>query len=277
MFKNNFYKKYNFLKKSISTEKTILKNCRVISLKKDELFKAKHILKKYNRKKINLAGITDKLWLPNSDLKVYLDFKHIKCVEPLRDELTSQILKMANNWTANCSVKFVSTNNFEESDISIGFKPFSGTYSYLGTDSKVVISLGKNSMNIDPMWATSFWDLENTTSFVKDYLRHAVEHEFGHALGLIHEHQREDRPFTWDIQWMKENKQLLGLNSWNAIKSNYIDVFEMPYLSHGSYDNKSTMLYSWVKKATIEKIESKIEDIFYISQGDLAQISLLYP
>lgn len=263
--------------KKFSSDKKTNKKCVIKRLTEEELAFGKKILSNYKRNHVSLAGLTTNLWLPNSDLKVAFDLSDISCVEVYKNDLADQILELANNWTKNCSVKFVYEENKANADICVGFKPNDGTYSYLGTDSKVVIAKGKNSMNIDPTWAITIWNLNNPTSFLKDYLRHAVEHEFGHALGMIHEHQRADRPFNWNIEWMKENLESLGLPNWNSVEFNYINVEKMANLTYGSYDNKSTMLYNWPAEATLEGISSNLEDINHISKGDLNQIAIMYP
>jgi hypothetical protein len=133
-------------------------------------------------------------------------------------------------------------------------------------------------MNIDPSWSENIWNLDQEIQeddINRYYLQSTVLHEFGHALGLIHEHQRPDRPFTWDIAWMKENIDKLGFDNWKFIVSEYIKTDPRSALTYGEYDFKSIMSYDWVKNATVEKIKCDIN--FTLSNKDKQQFGLLYP
>jgi len=289
MKKNNYLNKINEIKESHLFEKPInnfsstrckkcFKKCRLLRASKEDLEKNKHLLKKFTRKKVGLAGITNNLWEPNSTLKVGFDFSDYCVPSNLRSEFINQILAIAGEWSLHGSIQLTYEKNKSNCDIVIGFKSHKGTYSYLGTDSLILISKGKNSMNIDPTWVSSLWDLDKeSTNFYRIYTQHAIKHEFGHALGFIHEHQRADRPFHWDKEWMRANFDQLGLPTWASVRSNYIIKEDMVNLTYGNYDFKSIMNYDWVADATIEKIASNLEDILNISNKDKNQMEVLYP
>ena len=74
---------------------------------------------------------------------------------------------------------------------SIAFEPTPqadyGTYSsYLGTDSRRFSRTGRPSMYL-------VFDPDDANNTDQEFQR-VILHEFGHALGLIHEHMRPDRP-----------------------------------------------------------------------------------
>lgn len=256
----------------------ILPKCRLKRLSQKEINNNKSLFKKYRRSDLTLAGVTEVFWLPNSTLKVGFDFSGYCVPARSRDEFSQQIINLASEWSKHGSINLEISKDHTICDIVIAFNPNIGTFSYLGTSSKVPISKGKFSMNIDPTWAENIWNLdqemqdENSNRY---YLQSSVLHEFGHAFGLIHEHQRSDRPFTWDIEWMKENIDQLGLDNWNQIVFNYIEKEPMSALTYGEYDFKSIMGYDWVKDATIEKIKCDIA--FTLSNQDKQQFGLLYP
>jgi len=279
----NEIKKFLNLKNK-NFKKHYLPKCQIKRLSEKERNQNKDLLKKYIRKNLTLAGFTDTLWNPNSTLKVGFNFEDYCIPLNSRSEFKNQIINLAIQWCNHGSIDLEISNNPEEYDILIGFTPFIGTFSYLGTDSKIRTKNGKNSMNIDPTWlipsigdTSSLWGIDNYPQIDpnRKYVQHAILHEFGHAFGIIHEHQRQDRPFTWDIEWMKANINVLGLDSWESVKSNYITTFKMPDLNHGEYDPDSIMVYAWNKNATIEKIGSKIN--FALSNKDKEDFSLMYP
>jgi hypothetical protein len=262
----------------LSNFKNKCPKCRLKRAPKDLLEKNKDLYKKFTRDKLGLAGITTNLWEPNTTLKVGFDFTYYCVPSNKKEEFINQVLNIAGEWCENGSIVLEYSSNKSNCDILIGFKPYRGTWSYLGTDSLVIIGKGKNSMNIDTSWVGTMWDLEEKTSnFSRIYMKHAIKHEFGHALGFIHEHQRSDRPFQWDIDWMKANFDQLGLPTWQSVKSNYIIKEDVNYLTHGPYDFKSIMNYDWVADATKEKIASNLEDILNISKKDKNQMAILYP
>lgn len=253
-----------------------LPKCKLKKLSKKEIIDNKSLLEKYKRNNLKLAGITDNLWLPNSVLKVGFDFSDFCVPKDSKSELKQQIINLANRWCNHGSINLEISNNRAACDILIGFRPFFGTWSYVGTYSKIIVNRGKNSMNIDPSWAANIWDLDkNQDNIYKKYLQSSILHEFGHAFGFIHEHQRADRPFTWDIEWMKANKDKLGLDTWEQIVSNYIEKEPMSTLTYGEYDPDSIMCYNWNKNATVEKIGSKIN--FSLSEKDKEDFSIMYP
>ena len=85
---------------------------------------------------------------------------------------------------ANLSMKFVDTG---DADVRVAFQQGDGSWSYLGTMCQQ-IPVAEPTMNYG--WLEPDSDDEE--------LRRVVLHEFGHAVGLIHEHQNPNRPIAWN-------------------------------------------------------------------------------
>lgn len=118
-----------------------------------------------------------------------------------------------------------------DTDIRIAFQLGAGSWSYLGTQCRL-IQPPKPTMNYG--WLTP------TSS--DDELRRVVLHEFGHAIGLIHEHQNPDQPIQWNRDAVIHD--LKGApNFWDeaSIENNmfkrYNDVISTPL------DPESIMMY----------------------------------
>jgi hypothetical protein len=94
-------------------------------------------------------------------------------------ELHVRVRAVAAKWTGPgmANVEFLFLDN-GPADIRIVFGPGQGSWSYLGTQCR----------QVDPSEPTMNYGWL-TPNAPDDVLRPVVLHEFGHALGLIHEHQ----------------------------------------------------------------------------------------
>lgn len=147
--------------------------------------------------------------------------------------LQNRIKSVANEWVGfnMANIKFI-WKETADADIRISFK-HSGSWSYLGTDCRN-IPQPKPTMNYG--WLTDDSDEEE--------LRSVVLHEFGHALGLTHEHLNPMDQVEWDKDAVI--KDLSGPpNNWDrdTIDNN---MFNAPILSQVNatpVDSDSIMMY----------------------------------
>lgn len=102
-------------------------------------------------------------------------------------DLQEKVKEKALDWTRYANIKFEFVNGKEDADIQIAFQEGAGSWSYIGIDANT-IDPGEPTMNFG-------WLDANTPD--KEYTR-VVKHEFGHALGLIHEHQNPAGGIKWD-------------------------------------------------------------------------------
>jgi serralysin len=100
--------------------------------------------------------------------------------------LQERVKNVALVWTtiANIKFDFVQEGN---ADIRIAFQEGRGSWSYLGT---VARQIDETEPTMNYRWLT-----DDSTD---DAVRRVVLHEFGHALGLIHEHQNPNRAIQWN-------------------------------------------------------------------------------
>jgi len=165
---------------------------------------------------LRASGERRKLWHKKT-LNVYF-------VE--RNYREDQIMEWASIWSMYCGIQFRKVDSRYGSDIRIGFIVDDGAWSYVGTDC-ADIPLYETTMNL------GFID------------RSTVLHEFGHAIGLIHEHQS---PGKGGFEWNKPKviRDLSGPpNFWDkrTIQSNIFYRYKKSKISGTKYDKKSIMHY----------------------------------
>ena len=135
-------------------------------------------------------------------------------------------------WTQFANLKF-DFNNAPDAEIRIAFDPNDGAWSYVGTDNRG-IPLNQPTMNLG--------FLDGGTA----------GHEFGHAIGLAHEHQNPAGGIEWNEATVIQS--LSGPpNNWNeaTIRHNVLNKYTVDQIKGTTFDPSSIMLYffpgSWVK------------------------------
>lgn len=134
-----------------------------------------------------------------------------------------------------------------------------GNWSYIGTEAKKV-PLDEPTLHVD------------RTDDEQDF-RQTVLHEFGHALGLKHEHQHPEHDINWDKEGVYANYEGSNLDR----KTIYENLFELPTGSEllvTSYDPKSIMHYTVDPSATQEG--RGVKENHMLSKGDQEIIRKLY-
>lgn len=102
------------------------------------------------------------------------------------EALQKRVFAVAQEWKKYANISFALTE-IADADIRVAFAPGAGSWSYLGTDCHA-ISGDQPTMNYG--WLTDESDDVE--------VRRVVLHEFGHALGFIHEHQNPQEPIRWN-------------------------------------------------------------------------------
>ncbi len=173
-----------------------------------------------------------KLWEKGRRLKVrFLDGS---------GEVQNKVAAIAKEWEAiaNLTLDFVSGG---ATTIRVSFAEEGFSWSTIGTDALIVPS-SEATMN--------FGWLEPNTA-LREYQR-VVRHEFGHALGMIHEHQNPAA--QGQIPWDKPKVYAYyAQQGWSKadVDSNIFDVYSEDSTNHTAFDETSIMEYAIPDSLTI--------------------------
>ena len=180
--------------------------------------------------------------------------------------LRARVRKVAEEWTtastANLKLSFVEHGR---ADIRIAFVEGDGSWSVLGTACRQIDS-SQHTMNYG--WLTP--DSE------EDELRRVVLHEFGHALGLIHEHQNPQRPISWNRAAVVAD--LSGPpNNWDeeTIERNMFEKYDPSQVVATDTDPKSIMMYPIPRAWTTDGFSVELNS--ELSPKDHELIREVYP
>lgn len=176
--------------------------------------------------------------------------------------LQQKVMNVAKKWEQYANIRF----NFVASgpaNIRVRLSEGEGHYSYLGTYCNL-IDQEKQTLVLDTT------DLSTAAA-----LQGTVLHEFGHALGLLHEHFS---PIS-GIKWNKEKlyASYLKTQGWDKeqVDRQVFRTFNRSYTNGTVYDKKSVMhypIYSW------ETLDGySVPWNYSLSEGDKELIEALYP
>jgi len=218
--------------------------------------------------------VTIKTWDTSKPLKV--------CFFGGSNVVRKKIAGVANSWARveGTSLKFDfgdlnSVNSCGVSgaryDIRIGFA-YKGYWSTVGTDSVNLAAQHEQSMNLS---------LFNINPPSEPEFSRVVLHEFGHAIGLAHEHQIEESACPVEFNWDAIYTYLKGApNYWSKDQIDHnlrpIEAQNGDYI--GDFDKESIMLYTFPKSFyKSETPKCFTAGNYSISKGDKDAVTDYYP
>jgi len=168
------------------------------------------------------------------------------------------VREQAGWWTDHANLTF-DFGTAPDADIRIGFDPTDGAWSYIGTDCKH-IPAGQPTMNLG--------FLDGGTA----------AHEFGHAIGLAHEHQNP----AGGIEWKEEVviHDLSGPpNNWDedTIRHNVLEKYRIDQINGTEFDPDSIMLYFFPGSWTVSGVGTKANDVLSAIDKSFIAGEKMYP
>ena len=207
-----------------------------------------------------MAVMISKKWTPGSTVRCrFLDGSN---------KMKKKVTAIAKEWEkyADIKIKFVTSG---QAEIRISFYADNGSWSAVGRDAlnTSYFPLHQPTMNYG-------WLRDDTPD--EEYHR-VVTHEFGHALGCIHEHQQPKFDRKWDVAAVM--KYFAGPpNYWSPddIKSNVLDKYSPNGIAATVFDPQSIMLYAFDGKLFADGLGPTNENT-NVSPKDVTMIKSMYP
>jgi hypothetical protein len=207
----------------------------------------------------HMAVIVSKAWPTGSRLKCrFLDGSPTQ---------RAKVIHKAKMWEqyANIHIDFVTS---KDEQVRIAFQPGQGSWSALGHDSLNATYFPQTDPTMNFGWLTD-------TTEDAEYER-VVVHEFGHALGCIHEHQSPTEKLAWNVE--EVYAQFSGPpNNWDkeTIDSNILDKYSPKGIHATIFDRHSIMLYQFPAELFLDSVSTPSNT--RLSKKDKAFIAQMYP
>jgi hypothetical protein len=175
-----------------------------------------------------------------------------------------RVKEEAKTWLDHANLKLYFVTAVDQADIRISFSQ-PGSWSCIGTDCH---SVPKDQATMNYGWLT--------TDLPPDEVSAVVLHEFGHALGCVHEHQQP----AGGIQWNKPAVYAYyggPPDNWSEeeIDQNILATYSADLTVHTQVDPASIMMYPIPPDLTLNGF--KVELNTQLSPTDKEFIRELYP
>lgn len=205
-----------------------------------------------------LSGYTELLWTAGDNITVgFL---------PGGDEfLTSKVKHFVKEWETFANITFQFVTDITTAQIRVGFEMDNTSWSYIGRN---VLGMPSGSKTMNFGWFdTSTEDAE---------FRWVILHEFGHALGFIHEHQSPAAGIPWDREKVYAFYKGPPTN-WDiaTINANIFAKYLKTTNNSSVYDPLSIMHYTIPAELTTDG--SSVGWNTFLSATDKAFVRQVYP
>lgn len=192
----------------------------------------------------------NKPWMNGSTL-------HVRFMDgTTREKAIAQ--EQARWWMEVANIKFV-FDNIPDAEIRITFDENDGAWSYVGTDCRE-IPVNEATMNLG--------FLDGGTA----------AHEFGHAIGLAHEHQNPKGGIVWNEE-VVIREMAKPPNCWSEAKTrhNILNKYSADQILGTEFDPDSIMLYFFPASWTRNGIGTTQNDVLSRMDKEFVAGALMYP
>lgn len=177
------------------------------------------------------------------------------------DEQQAMVMTLAKEWEKYANIKFEKVSA-GPSNVRVEFSSKEENYSLLGSDANMA-DPGKHTMHLE---LGLFSDPQR--------LKRTVVHEFGHALGFMHEHSSPISGIEWNKDTMYKIYSRFGWDK-DMVDAQVFKVYDKRYTNGTSYDARSIMHYPIPAYQT--RNGYSVGWNTDISEGDKQLAGLMYP
>lgn len=170
----------------------------------------------------------------------------------------AKVKEQAGWWTAHANLKFA-FDDAPDAEIRVSFDAGDGAWSYVGTDCRS-IPLNEATMNL------GFMDGGTTA------------HEFGHAIGLAHEHQNPAGGIQWN-EAVVLREMAKSPNFWDeaTTRHNILRKYAADQINGTAFDPKSIMLYFFPADWTLNGIGTAANEVLSELDKQFVAGARMYP
>jgi len=258
----------NLSRMKMCIEKQIPKNIHILNNIKSTASNTHQLVK------TRAAFYSSKKWAPGTTIKIKFlspppnglektPLNYITNPDPLQLEVNNIDIQTAirtivqQRLNSYMGLKLVFVDPSQPAQIRITFDPNGGAWSYIGTD---CLSIAPNEPTMNLGW----FDVAT------------VIHEFGHALGMIHEHQNPfGNPIQWDLNavyaWAQQTQGWDQQTAYDQI----IAPYEITQVNGSTFDPNSIMLYFF--PASLTKNNQGTKENSRLSPNDVIYLNQQYP
>lgn len=204
----------------------------------------------------NELAVTSK-WANGKTLRV-----HFLGGDPIVQE---KVKVYARQWEPHANIEFDFVDD-PAAEIRVGFVMDGTSWSAVGTDALDADYFPSGSRTMNYGWLTPDSDEEEFSR--------VIVHEFGHALGCIHEHQNPAGNIPWNKDAVYRYYEKRGWDK-ARVDQNLFRKYDLDQSQFTEFDTESIMLYPIPKELTDGRMEVGWNR--YLSKTDKDFIGEMYP
>ena len=228
---------------------------------------------------IKAAAPRASLWYHHSNFPLRLTVRFLNG----SDFQKTKVMQYAREWS-NASATIVDEEGATQQKIRFRFIPYDGSTSGNVTDLRIAFGTGGSSSYVGtdaksahPDSATMVFGWVDENSSERE-IRQVVLHEFGHAIGLAHEHQSPVAAIPWDKEKVYEYYRLTQNPPWDrmTVDETVFALYAATSTNYTAYDQTSIMHYSIPNSLTIGDFETPWNAILSVTDKEFVKKLYLY-